>query len=184
MSEGPRKRIRKSKHASLSESNLAPEHAAKPQRQRPPPLKHQKQLAQIERVAYEDVVETRPDSHGGTGLFAVRQIPEGDLALVYYGQLMTNAQLMKRYPDENGTYVVRSASDPRKFVDGSRVLSLASRVNHSSRRANARLTHYSGLFPILVNTKPIKAGGEILANYSKAYFRRADGTAVDRGFMY
>ena len=135
-------------------------------------------------MAYKGIVEELPDSHGGTGLFAVRNIPSGELTLVYYGQLMSYSRLAKRYPDEDGTYVMEVGIKNGVYVDGSRVMSLASRVNHSSRRHNTKFTHYDGHFPILVNTKAIKAGQEVLTNYSKKYFQRDDGTPINRGFEY
>ena len=183
-SDGARKRIRKSKHMSLAEDHLAPEPVDSTVAQRPPTLKEQKRLAQAERVAYQGVVEERPDSHGGTGLFAMRNIPKGDLKLVYYGQLMSYSSLLKRYPDEDGMYVMQLGTKSGVYVDGSRVLSLASRVNHSSRHHNTKFTHYDGHFPILVNTKEIKGGQEVLTNYTKKYFQRDDGTPVNRGFDY
>ena len=102
---------------------------------------------------------------------------------MYYGQVLTNAQLLKRYPAQDGVYVMQG-SDGR-FVDGAKVLSLAARVNHGrSPLQNARFEAAGGLFPVLVNTKKIKQGVEIRANYGKQYFGSNTGHAIERGFAY
>ena len=63
-------------------------------------------------------------------------------------------------------------------------LSLAARINHTSRAPNSRFTLSDSYFPTLTNTRAIKAGAEVRANYGKEYFVSNDGTSANRGFDY
>lgn len=147
-----------------------------------PPLRELKAMAAAEAELVGDMVREAPDPHGGTGLFAVRDIAPRELALIYMGQVLTERQLYRRYPDGNPVYVMATHAD--RYVDAAKVLSLAARINHTSRRPNARFTLSDSFFPTLTNTRAIKAGTEIRVNYGKEYFMSDDGTSANRGFDY
>lgn len=147
-----------------------------------PTLRELKIMAAAEAELMSDMVRGAPDAHGGTGLFAVRDIAPRELALVYMGQVITENQLYHRYPDGNPIYVM--ATHTGRYVDAAKVLSLAARINHASRRPNSRFTLSDSYFPTLTNTRAIKAGAEVRANYGKEYFISEDGTSANRGFEY
>jgi hypothetical protein len=114
---------------------------------------------------------------GGKGLFTVedRQRPEGergrpvfrkeDRIDVYDGELLTAAQLDRRYPGDTGRYVLQLSRN--KYIDARNPTSCVARWANSStdaRRRNARLTpgNWRGG---LRATKNIGPDTEILTSY-------------------
>jgi hypothetical protein len=145
-------------------------------------LRQLKSLAQAEAEAVSDVVTTLPDSHGGIGLFATQDIAPGELKLWYFGQVLTEDQLNHRYPDGNPVYAI--ATTRGRYIDAAKVMSLAARVNHTSKRPNSRFDLTNTAFPKLTNTKLIRAGSEVRVNYGKGYFCSEDGVSGNREFSY
>jgi hypothetical protein len=145
-------------------------------------LRKLKSLAQAEADAFSDVVTTRPDAHGGLGLFATKDIAPRELQLWYFGEVLTDDQLNHRYPDGNPVYAM--ATTKGRYVDAAKVMSLAARVNHTSKRPNSRFDLTNTVFPMLTNTKPIRAGSEVRVNYGKGYFYSEDGVSGNREFSY
>lgn len=172
MPEGAvRKSARATRRVSYSE--------LEPRKPRAPTLAQQRALAKAERAGLADVVREQPDRHGGTGLFAVRSLKARELFLPYYGKLMSNDQFLRAYPDQDAVYAMQLPDT--RHIDGSKVMGLAARANHSSR-PNANFEMGYGVLPVLVNHQPIKAGEEVRVRYHRDYFETSAGRAIDRGF--
>jgi SET domain-containing protein len=112
----------------------------------------------------------------GKGLFALDKraagnailFRRGDKIIMYDGEVVTQAQLQRRYGDFTAPYGISQG----KFVEDSACRRGAgSLVNHAAaRNTNARLAFSTRTKKfMLIATKNIRNGDEIFCSYGKAY---------------
>lgn len=113
--------------------------------------------------------------NAGLGLFARDALSSdpnqiifhpGDKIVQYMGEIIDTEELINRYHNKTGPYVVGISKD--RFEDGSSIRGVGSLANTLPNHNNTTLSIYRGRASLKA-TKVIKNGEEILLSYGKQY---------------
>lgn len=112
----------------------------------------------------------------GRGLFAAKEIRRGDIVAEYWGDLITEEQASELYSSGRGAYMYRTHDG--RVMDADRIEECISKYANDARGMtfqqglvnNARFEE-RGKRVLLIASRTIKPGQEILINYGKDYWR-------------
>lgn len=120
-------------------------------------------------------------ANAGKGLFAVDPMSsdnndiiykKGETIVKYFGEIINLNELIERYADKTGPYVVQMSQN--KYMDGAKKRGIGSLANTLPNHNNATLS-VSHNSVSLKATKNIKNGDEILLSYGRGYKLNEDG---------
>lgn len=120
-------------------------------------------------------IKTSTIAGAGKGLFAMDKhapanaviFPKGRKVIVYDGEIVNQDTLNARYGQFTAPYAIHEFGTT---IDAACRRGVAALSNHSSRNANARLAFSRANKEfMLIATRSIKNGDEILCNYGRAY---------------
>jgi pre-rRNA-processing protein TSR3 len=120
----------------------------------------------------------------GQGLFARSEL-EANLCLGdYTGEVLTQAQYLSRYPNEDATYVLAANTDYNIDAADPRKSSWLRYMNHSSARANCfyevvRVRRQREKSVRFYTARPVAAGEELLFDYGTQYWKDRGCAPVD-----
>lgn len=119
--------------------------------------------------------------NAGNGLFAVDPLSsdksdiiyrKGDTIIKYFGEIINLNELIARYADKTGPYVVQMSQN--RYMDAAKIRGVGSLANTLPNNNNATLS-VSHNSVSLKATKNIKNGDEILLSYGRGYKLNENG---------
>eukprot|EP01045_Picozoa_sp_COSAG04_P007742 COSAG04_NODE_412_length_14743_cov_74.925294_6_plen_214_part_00 len=134
----------------------------------------QRRLAAAEAAAMAELVEVRDAPGMDKGLFARRDLAEGELALSYFGRHFPgHSQYIEAFPRDDGGYVMEHRGE---FFDGEPIEHLGKYVNHSRSRRNLEFVDDSDSpYVQLLLTRAVRAGEQLFTDYGPSYRYEAHG---------